>query len=256
MAWNVGAGLEGKGVIVTGAAGGIGSASAQAFAEVGARVCLIDRDGDRLAAVKDSLPGGGHHSIVVDLAAIEGHPGIVGEAVERLGRVDALANIAAVLRRAASIDEIVEADWDLQLDVNLKASFFLSRAVGKHLREAGNGGSITNFSSQGWWTGGFGGSVVYCASKGGIVSMSRGLARTLAPHDVRVNVIAPGAVDTEMLRSGQSEEALNDFIQTQIPMKRMADPMEIASVVVFLASEHASYISGATLNVSGAQLMY
>lgn len=258
MAWDVGAGLQDKGVIVTGAAGGIGSASARALAGAGARVCLVDVSADGLASVVAALPGGveRHCSLAVDLTDLGSHARIVATALERFGRIDHLAHIAAILRRAANIDLVTEADWDAQVDTNLKAAFFLNRAVAAAMRAAGRGGSITNFSSQGWWTGGFGGAVVYAASKGGIVSMSRGLARTLAPDGIRVNTIAPGAVDTSMLRSGMTEEALDDFVRTQIPMRRMAAPEEIAGVVVFLASDHASFISGSTINVSGAQLMY
>ena len=116
-------------------------------------------------------------------------------------------------------------------------------------------GRIVLFSSQGWWTGGFGGSVVYCASKGGIVSMARGLARTFGPDGITVNVIAPGQVDTPMLMDDLAEETF-EALKEQTPLKRVGDPSEIAGVVVFLASDHASYVSGATINVSGGFLMY
>jgi NAD(P)-dependent dehydrogenase (short-subunit alcohol dehydrogenase family) len=116
-------------------------------------------------------------------------------------------------------------------------------------------GKIIAFSSQGWWSGGFGGSVVYCASKGGIVSMVRGLSRTLGPSGITVNAIAPGLVDTPMLMDDLSGETF-EALKQQTPLQRVAEPSEIASVVVFLASDHASYISGATINVSGGFLMY
>jgi NAD(P)-dependent dehydrogenase (short-subunit alcohol dehydrogenase family) len=166
-----------------------------------------------------------------------------------------LAHLAAVLRRRETIDDVTEEDWDVQLDVNLKATFFLNRSAARLFREQGNGGRIINFTSQGWWTGGFGGSVVYAASKGGIVSMSRGLARTLAPDGITVNTVSPGAADTAMMREGSTDEALAGFI-SMIPLGRMAQPSELAGIVLFLASDHASYITGATINVSGGQLMY
>lgn len=171
------------------------------------------------------------------------------------GGVRALAHLAAVLVRRASIDEVSDEDWDLQHDVNLKATFFLNRAFAQHLRAAGRGGAIVDFTSQGWWTGGYGGSVVYSASKGGVVSLVRGLARSLAPDGIRVNAVAPGGVDTPMLREGMTDEALADF-QALIPLGRLADPSELAGTVVFLCSDHASFITGATVNVSGGQLMY
>ena len=160
-----------------------------------------------------------------------------------------------VLRRRATIDEVTEEDWDVQFNINLKAVFFLNRAMADLLRAAGRGGRIVNFTSQGWWTGGFGGSVVYAASKGGVVSMSRGLARTLAADGITVNTVSPGAADTAMMRSGMTDEGLADFVK-MIPLGRMAEPAEVASAVLYLASDLASYVTGATINVSGGQLMY
>ncbi len=143
----------------------------------------------------------------------------------------------------------------MQFDINLKAVFFLNRAAARIFRAAGRGGRIVNFSSQGWWSGGFGGSVVYAASKGGIVSMTRGLARSLAPDGITVNHVSPGAADTSMMRSGMTDEGLAKFVE-MIPLGRMAEPAEVASTVLFLVSDLASYMTGATLNVSGGQLMY
>jgi NAD(P)-dependent dehydrogenase (short-subunit alcohol dehydrogenase family) len=159
-----------------------------------------------------------------------------------------------VIRRQP-IDEITEADWAVQEEVNLRATLFLNRAAAQIMREQGEGGRIVNFASQGWWTGGFGGSVVYAATKGGVVSMTRGLARTYGPDGILVNCVSPGAVDTPMLREGMTDDALERF-RAQIPLGRFAAPDELAGAVVFLASDHASYITGATLNVSGGQLMY
>ena len=116
-------------------------------------------------------------------------------------------------------------------------------------------GAIVNFSSQGWWTGGFGGSVVYNATKGGIVTMTRGLARTYAAAGIRVNAVAPGLVDTAMLRDDLPVPVLEGLVD-QVPLGRLASPEEVAPAVVFLASEHAAYITGVTLNISGGWLMY
>lgn len=255
MVWSVGAGLEGKGVIITGAAGGIGRAVAQAFATAGAQVLAVDVRQETVDEVVAGLQGTGHLAMAADLADRDSHGALVTRARSTFGSLDVLAHLAAVLRRQHSIDEVTEDDWDVQLDVNLKAAFFLCRAAANAMREQGRGGRIIAFSSQGWWTGGFGGSVVYSASKGGIVSMTRGLARTYAPYGITVNAVSPGAVDTPMMRGGLSQEDLDAFIR-QIPLGRMAEPEELAGVVVFLASNHASYITGATINVSGGQLMY
>jgi NAD(P)-dependent dehydrogenase (short-subunit alcohol dehydrogenase family) len=255
MSWTVGAGLEGKGIVVTGAAGGIGSAIARAFAETGARVCAVDLKEDGLAELMPTLAGGPHRSEAVDLRDLSRHDGLLRGAAREFGRLDVLANVAAVLIRRNDLDEVTEEDWDFQHDVNLKAGFFLNRAAARIMREQGHGGRLINFTSQGWWTGGFGGSVVYSATKGGIVSMCRGLARTYAKDGITVNSVSPGAVDTPMLRGGLTDEQLQGHID-QIPLGYMAEPTDLAGTVVFLASDQARYITGATINVSGGWLMY
>jgi NAD(P)-dependent dehydrogenase (short-subunit alcohol dehydrogenase family) len=254
MSWELG--LEDRGVVVTGGAGGIGREVAAAFASAGARVAVVDLDRERCEAVVAELETPERHlAIGANLGDLAGQEAILRGVRDELGRFDVLAHLAAVLRRRETIDDVTEEDWDVQLDVNLKATFFLNRWAARLFREQGNGGRIINFTSQGWWTGGFGGSVVYAASKGGIVSMSRGLARTLAPDGITVNTVSPGAADTAMMREGSTDEALAGFIR-MIPLGRMAQPSELAGIVLFLASDHASYITGATVNVSGGQLMY
>lgn len=256
MAWDAGAGLEEAGVIVSGAAGGIGRAVAAALATTGARVCAVDVDQEAAEEVVADLPNRETHlALGADLTDLDGHEVLLHKVTEAFGHLDVLAHLAAVLRRRHDIDAITEEDWDVQLNVNLKATFFLNRAVARVFRQQGTGGRIINFTSQAWWTGGFGGSVVYAASKGGIVSLSRGLARTYAADGITVNTVAPAAVDTPMLRGGVTEEELQGFVST-IPIGRMAEPEEIAGTVVFLASDHARYVTGATVNVSGGQIMY
>ena len=251
----LGAGLQGRGVLVTGAAGGIGAAVAHCFAETGARVVLCDLPGTPLNELLASLPGKGHDAAAFDVLDIDAHHEMITAADRASGGLVALANLAAVIRRRHDLVSISEADWDAQLDVNLKAAFFLNRAFAEHLRLASRQGSIVNFSSQGWWTGGYGGSVVYNAAKGGVVSMTRGLARSYATHGIRVNAVAPGLIDTPMLRDDMTEESLARLVD-QVPQGRLGVPAEVAPSVVFLASDHARYITGATLNISGGFLMY
>jgi NAD(P)-dependent dehydrogenase (short-subunit alcohol dehydrogenase family) len=254
MTWDIN--LEDRGVVVTGGAGGIGREVAAAFALAGARVAVVDIDQASVEQVVAGLDSPERHlALSADLADLSAQEALLRTVVDSFGRFDVLAHLAAVLRRRGSIDEVTEEDWDIQIDVNLKATFFLNRWAARLFREQGRGGRIINFTSQGWWTGGFGGSIVYSASKGGIVSMSRGLARTLAPDGITVNTVSPGAADTAMMRGGSSDEDLADFVR-MIPLGRMAYPSELAGIVVFLASDHASFITGATVNVSGGQLMY
>jgi len=255
MTWSVGAGLEGKGVVVTGAGGGIGREVALAFARAGAQVALVDIKKEPIEALLPELEGRAHFARALDLRDLAGHAPLLENVRARFGRFDVLAHVAGVLIRRNNVDEVTEEDWDFQHDVNLKATFFLDRAAATAMRAQGRGGRIINFTSQGWWTGGFGGSVVYAASKGGIVSMTRGLARSYAKDRITVNAVSPGAVDTAMLRSGLTEEQLAAQI-APIPIGYMAAPADLAGTVVFLASDHAGYITGATINVSGGWLMY
>jgi NAD(P)-dependent dehydrogenase (short-subunit alcohol dehydrogenase family) len=255
MTWSVGAGLEGKGVIVTGAAGGIGKATAEAFSATGAKVMAVDLDQSRVDDVVSGFEGSGHIGVAADLTDLSGHDALIERARTELGSLYVFANLAAVLRRVSGLDAVTEEDWDFQHDVNLKANFFLSRAAGNAMIDQGQGGRIILFSSQGWWTGGFGGSVVYAATKGGVTSMCRGLARTFGPHLITVNAISPGQVKTPMLMTGLAKEVY-DTMTKQTPLGYVAEPEELSGPVVFLASDHAKYITGATINVSGGFLMY
>jgi NAD(P)-dependent dehydrogenase (short-subunit alcohol dehydrogenase family) len=253
---HLGAGLEDQGVLVTGAAGGIGRSTAELFAACGARVCAVDLNGKAARELVASFEGAARHlAIEIDLTDVGGHEHLLHQVRDRFGGLHALVHAAAVLRRRSSITEVTEQEWDLQVDTNLKASFFLNRAAADLMKAQGRGGRIINFSSQAWWTGGSHGSIVYAATKGGIVSMSRGLARIYGPHGILVNCIAPGLVDTPMLRSGLDDEGLAALVRA-CPLGRLAEPVEVAKVAVFLASDHASYLSGATINVSGGGLMY
>jgi NAD(P)-dependent dehydrogenase (short-subunit alcohol dehydrogenase family) len=252
--WRSDAGFEGRSVVVTGAAGGIGRHVATAFAEAGAHVVAVDVPGSPVGDLAAALPGGPHLGLEVDLTDLAAHPGIF-ERANQLAPFRALAHLAAVLKRRALVDDVTEEDFDLQSGVNFKAAFFLNREAHRALRAAGTPGAIVNFSSQGWWTGGFGGSVVYNATKGAVTTMSKGLARSFAADGVRVNVVAPGGVDTQMMTEGMSDEAMKNFL-AMIPLGRLAQGEELAGAVLFLASDASSYVTGAVINVSGGQLMY
>jgi 3-oxoacyl-[acyl-carrier protein] reductase len=256
VTWDLGAGLEGKGVVVTGAAGAIGQEVVRAFAAAGARVCAVDIDEEAVQSLVRSLDDPKRHTAaLVDLADLDSHEPLLRHAVQTLGNIRALAHLAAVIRRRIDVEDVTEEDWDEQIDLDLKATFFLNRAAARIFKERGGGGRIVNVAAQDFWTGGYVGSLVYATAQGGVVSMTRGFARMLAPVGITVNAVAPGAVDTPMIRDGISSSQLNAIVQT-IPMGRMATPEEVASTVLFLASDHAAFITGATLNVTGGQLMY
>jgi NAD(P)-dependent dehydrogenase (short-subunit alcohol dehydrogenase family) len=172
---------------------------------------------------------------------VSAHQELIETARRTVGEVYALVHLAAVLRRQAELSDVTETDWDFQVDTNLKATFFLCRAAAEVMVEQGHGGRLVTFTSQGWWTGGFGGSVVYNTTKGGIVTMTRGLA--------------PGQVRTAMLLKDLDPQVLEAMTQAT-PLGRIAEPEEIAGLAIFLASRHAGFITGATVNITGGLLMY
>ncbi|WP_432970366.1 SDR family NAD(P)-dependent oxidoreductase [Dactylosporangium sp. CA-233914] len=249
----LGDGLEGRGVLVTGAASGIGRAAAKLFAEAGARVYAVDVNGAALHEVVSGLPGE-HHAITFDLADTAGLDRLAHEADAATGGLYALVNVAALLIREP-VEEVTIETWDRQLDVNLKGSFFLTRAVGEILSGHGRGGRIIGFSSAAWLTGPVFGSDAYLAAKAGIITLSRGFARKLGPAGITVNVIAPGQIDTPMQHTGIDPQLVAAATQT-VPLGRMGRPDEIARVALFLASAHASYVNGATIAVTGGSILY
>ncbi len=252
--WSLGAGLQDQAVLVTGAASGIGKATAQTMASLGARVAALDRQ-ETVRDVVSELDGPGPHlSVVFDLADFGSMPAMVAQAEARLGPLWALAHVAAYLRRK-QLEDVTEEDWDAQHDVNLKGSFFLNKAVGEAMIATGRGGRIINFTSGSWLTGPVHESHVYVASKGGVVSMTRGFARAYGPHNILVNCVSPGQIDTPMQHLDMPPEMVAAGI-AQCPLGRLGDPEELAAVVAFLTSTHAGFVSGATINVSGALLMY
>lgn len=238
--------------IVTGAGRGLGAATAQALAENGASVVLCDID-PQVETVAAGLVAGGQEALA--LSADVGRPAeaerLVAAALERFGRLDILVNNAGICPRI-SIDDMTEIGYDRIMDVNLKSIFFLSRAAGNAMKPNG-WGRIVNVSSVGGRTGGIYNATVYSASKAGIMSMTKAFARHFAPNNILVNCIAPGTVNTRLM-TNLSRESLETAV-SGVPLKRLAEAGEVARVIVFLASEAASYMTGATLDVNGGALM-
>jgi NAD(P)-dependent dehydrogenase (short-subunit alcohol dehydrogenase family) len=174
--------------------------------------------------------------------------------ITRFGGVDAVIMAGATLRRRDLKDVTIE-DWDYQIDTNLRSTFLIVRAVAEHLKESKRTGSILTFTSPSWLTGSFFGADAYSASKAGIVAFSRGLAKQLGVFGIRVNTISPGQIDTPMQHRDNTAENVQTIIDA-CPLKRIGQPEEIASVAVFVTSDHGSFITGATLNVSGGIHIY
>jgi len=250
----LGAGLPGKVALVTGASSGIGRATALMFAREGMRVCATARDEAGLKELAREMPPGEHIYRTLDLQDVKGCEALVAEVDTHFGGIHVLAHIAAYLKRKDLFD-VTEADWDEQLDVNLRSSFFLNRAVGKTMIDRKISGSIINYSSSSWLIGPMKGSDSYVASKGGVVSLARGFARQFGPYGIRVNVIAPGQINTPMQHVDNDPKIVAEAAAA-CPLRRMGEPEELARVTLFLASDNASFINGATINVSGGLLMY
>jgi len=239
--------LRGKATAVTGATRGIGRAIALAFAREGAQVLVHGRDavaGQAVAAAIESM-GGRARWHEADLAASGAGPGVVAAALAAFGRLDVLVNNAGLFQRKPAL-EMTEAEWDTLLDVNLRSAFFCAQAAARAMRDRGQGGAIVNVASDAAWSGGINPCAHYAASKAGMVSFTRSLARELAPFGIRVNALAPGLITTDMGATAGS--LLSDL---RIPLGREGTAEEVAAAVVFLASDEASYVTGANLNLSG-----
>jgi NAD(P)-dependent dehydrogenase (short-subunit alcohol dehydrogenase family) len=249
--------LDGKVALVTGAQQGIGAAIAVALAGEGADVGLTwldDQPAAESVAARIREAGRRVHLIRADVARLADIEMMVAETVRALGSPDILVNNAGVYPRVKLL-EMRETDWDYVLDINLKAGCFATIAVAKALIAAGKAsGSIINISSQAM-RGAVRG-VHYSASKGGVVSMTRAMALELAPHNIRVNAIAPGTTDTAQPRYGASEAELIEMARRAIPLGgKMLTPEQIAATAMFLASEDANAITGQVVHVNGGSYM-
>ncbi len=233
-------------MIVTGAARGIGEATARGFVEAGAAVWMVDADREALIPAAEAA---GAFAAVADVASTADVERVVAEAVEETGRVDVLFNNAGVLRDKM-LWKIEDADWDLVLDVSLGGTFRFTRACVPHFRERGYG-RVINITS---YTGLHGnvGQAAYAAAKAGVIGFTKTAAKELARFGVTVNVLSPNA-QTRMIES--IPEPVRAGLDEQIPLGRFADPAEITPGVMFLASAEAGYVTGAVLAVDGGIAM-
>ena len=247
--------LKDKIALVTGASSGIGRATARRFAAEGARLALVGRDAETLGAVAEEARAGGGGAVEVQAdVTVEAHARrAVETAAEHFGGLDVLVNAAGVIANG-SVETTALADWDAMMNVNLRSVFHLMQLVVPHLER--RPGNVVNVSSV---TGlrSFPGVLAYCVSKAGVDQLTRCAALELAPKGVRVNAVNPGVVVTQIhRRGGMAEEKYGDFLEhskTTHPLGRVGAAEEVADLILFLASDRAAWITGATYSIDGGR---
>ncbi|MFB0927353.1 MAG: SDR family oxidoreductase [Acidimicrobiales bacterium] len=240
--------FTGKVIAITGAASGMGAACARAFAELGGTVAIIDIDEKGALGVAREIAG--DDPIIGDLSTSSFCSHAIATITDRYQRLDVLVNAAGTIHRADALGTSDD-DWRRVMGVNIDGMFYLSRAAVKYMAKSG-GGAIVNFGSI-WGGVAASGSTAYCVSKGAVHQLTRAMALDHVEDGIRINAVAPGEVRTPMLSSQRatppSAADLQAMADATIPMKRLAEPEEIANVVVFLASNDASYMTGEIVHV-------
>ena len=242
-------GHGGRVCLITGAAQGIGAACARRFAAEGALVVLADVDDERGQMLAAELSGLYVHCDVGNKAQVDQ---LVQQALAWQGRIDVLVNNAGIFRAADFLD-VTEEDFDAVLRVNVKGSFLVGQAVARAMAQASRG-TIVNMSSVNGMLA-IPNIASYNVSKGGINQLTRVMALALAPHNIRVNAVAPGTIATELAAKAvlTSDEAKNKIL-SRTPLGRLGEPSEIADVVAWLASDAASYVTGEIVTVDGGRM--
>lgn len=244
--------LQGKIAFVTGASSGIGEATAIRFAQEGALVVLCGRREEALAVVQEKiLSAGGQAEIAVaDVSHEAAYVGAIESTAQRHGRLDILVNNAMAFTWGA-VDNMSTEDWHANFKTTVDGTFWGTRTAMRLMKEKG-GGSIVNISSicgqfgTAWMSG-------YSAAKAAVNNFSRAVASEGAPYGVRCNVVIPGVVDTPAMAGMMSDDKVRGNTEKLIPMKRVGQPVELANAILFLASDEASYVTGACLNVDGGR---
>lgn len=249
--------LQGRTAVISGAGSGIGRGIALLLAEVGASVAVLDIDEPRGSQIAEQIrhTGGDALSLQCDVSRASDCRKAVELVIQQRGKIDILCNCAGIAIRK-DIVELTEQEWDRALDITLKGVFLLSREVVPHMIRNG-GGSIIHIGS-GWSLKGGPNAASYCAAKGGVVNLTRAMAIDHGKHNIRVNCVCPGDVDTPMLHSECAQ--LGQDVQTFMneaasrPLARVGTPEDVAKTVLFLASPMSSWITGAALVVDGGGL--
>lgn len=248
--------LTNKVALVTGARRGMGAAHAIALGSQGAKVVVTDINEEECKPVVQKIIDNGGEAICfkMDVTNVSEINDVFDKVVEKYGRLDILVNNAGIYEPKPFL-EMTEEEWDRTIDINLKGEFLCAQRAAKEMAK-NNYGRIVNIASiaSGQVGVGVADSVHYTASKGGITGLTESLAIELAPMNINVNVIGPGAIDTPMASADSIPKEQMDTMIERLPIKRMGKPEEVSAMVVFLASEEASYVTGATFFVDGGWL--
>jgi 2-dehydro-3-deoxy-D-gluconate 5-dehydrogenase len=248
--------LNGKIAVVTGARRGMGRTHCIALADAGARVVVVDINKKDCEKVVEEIRerGGDALAIECDISKKEEVDKMISATKEAYDGIDILVNNAGVVD-FKNFFELAEEDWERVININLKGYFLCTQAATEVMKENG-GGSVINIGSiaMGQTGIGFPNTVPYVASKGGIAGLTEALALDLGQYNIRVNLIAPGVIDTAMIDDVKNDETTMKAITQRLPLKRVGKPEEISSAVLFLASDASSYITGAMLNIDGGWL--
>lgn len=242
--------LRNKVAVVTGAAQGIGCATALALAELGAKVAVADINEEKMQTVVQQIRANGGEAIAVmlNVASNDSIMAAMQTVAEAYGGIDILVNSAGILGTSSIEDMQREGEWNRVLDIDLTGTFFACQYALPFLKQSG-AGRIINIASVTGRNGGFEGSMSYAAAKGGVIAITRGMARHLAPHKITVNAVCPSSTETEMLEGYTPERIAS---QTKhILLGRMGKREEIAASVCYLASDEAAFVTGSMLDING-----
>jgi len=242
--------LAGKVALVTGAAAGIGRACARLLAEAGARVLVVDINLPGAEEVAASLPGA--VAIRCDMGDPDDIAALCSRVLADYGAPDILVNNAGWVTYRGGIATVSREIWDRMMAINLRGTFLLCQGLIEGMKARGSG-SIINFASMAARQGSLESSIDYAASKGGVLALTRTLAREVGPSGVRVNAVAPGTIATAPVAKQMSGR--EDAVCATIPMRRMGTPEDVARVVLFLASDLSGYVTGAVIDINGGQFI-
>jgi 3-oxoacyl-[acyl-carrier protein] reductase len=248
--------LTGKAALVTGGSSGIGAAAAELLAELGARVAIgffANEQGAQAVRERIARAGGTAAAFKADVRDTAEVQSLVARAAEAVGPIDLLVNNAGSLVKRASLRELSEHVFDDIFDLNVKSAAFCTAAVAESMI-ARRTGCIINVGSIAGHNGGGPGAGAYAAAKAALMSLTKSHAKELAPHGIRVNAVAPGVIATPFHETFSTPEMIRNFVAS-IPLGRVGTPKECATVIAFLASDAASYITGETIEINGGQLM-